>query len=160
MAKRNTKPKTGTKRLSKAGRGLLPGEYLKEDLVTVRMDSMQAALFAPEKLTTVQQTRPGDLVKNTVVVEERYIITTHHRDGQWDYRIEHVGHEPVLLPGKALDKIIAHRKAIIKAKQTDQGILSAERRLRQTHQADQNAAAQETVALDNDEILRMLNAQG
>ena len=121
-------------------KNLLPDEYKREGLVTVEMDSIQAALFAPRKLEQLNQERPGVFMqKRSSVIEEKYIVTVHRIAGQWEYTVEHDG-ETYRLPGAVVDRMTAYRQSIIK----EQRSLQARSRLRKVGDADQAQATEET----------------
>ena len=123
-------------------KNLLPDEYKREGLVTVAMDSIQAALFAPRKLEQLNQERPGVFMqKRSSVIEEKYIVTVHRIAGQWEYTVEHDG-ETYRLPGAVVDRMTAYRQSIIK----EQRSLQAQSRLRKVGDADQAQAAEEVDA--------------
>ena len=117
------------------GGKLLPGEYRRRSLVTIEMDSMDAGLYAPEKLEELKRTRPGDLL-DLVAVEEHYIITTHRLDGRWGVTVEHGGNT-YRLPGKVIERILAQRESIIAEGRKDRGRQQARRRLAKVAKGDQ-----------------------
>ena len=138
MAKKKTSSRVDPKP-SRRRKNLLPDEYKREGLITVEMDSIQAALVAPRKLEQLNQERPGVFMqKRSSVIEEKYIVTVHRIAGQWEYTVEHDG-ETYRLPGAVVDRMTAYRQSIIK----EQRSLQAHSRLRKVGDADQSQAAEE-----------------
>ena len=67
---------------------------VKDSLVTVRMDSFQAALWNPERLAELERTRPGELLMREDVVRERYVVEVRRNarniaDDEEGYRAEY-----------------------------------------------------------------------
>ncbi len=115
------------------------GVYKRESLVTVEMDSFEAALFAPERLKELEVSQPGILARRSDdVIEERYIVVTRRTQGTWEYEVEHRG-VVTKLPADVMDRFIEQRKAIIKEGRSDAG----RNRLRIVAEDDQEEAALE-----------------
>ena len=113
MAKKGPNKKSATPRQNRR-KNLLPDEYKREGLVTVEMDDLQAALFAPRKLEQLTKDRPGVLAQQrAAVVSEKYIVTVHRVGGQWEFSVEHDG-ETYRLRGPVFDRMASYRAAIIK----------------------------------------------
>ena len=113
----------------------LPGEFTKRSLVTIEMDEVEAALFAPEKLSALQQAQPGRILRDSAVVEENYVLKAHRLDGRFDYTIEHDG-SVFRLPGKVIDRLLRMRAAIITENRREQG----RSKMRRTAEEDQEEA--------------------
>ena len=112
MPKKPAKSKPATPRPRR--KNLLPDEYKREGRVTVSMDSIQAALFAPRKLEQLNHDRPGALLQQrSSVIEEKYMVTVHRIGGQWEYAVEHDG-ETLRLPGEVVDRMDYYRQSINK----------------------------------------------
>ena len=142
MTKKSAKKKPATQRQTRR-KNLLPDEYKREGLVTVEMDTIQAALFAPRKLEQLNQDRPGVFMQQrSSVIEEKYIVTVHRMGGAWEFTVEHDG-ERVRLPGAVFDRMASYRAAIIKEHRT----LQAQDRMRRTADADQVEAEQDAGAV-------------
>ena len=142
MARKSTKRKSPAPRQTRR-KNLLPDEYKREGLVTVEMDAIQAALFAPKKLEQLNQDRPGVFMQQrSSVIEEKYIVTVHRMAGAWEFTIEHDG-ERVRLPGAVFDRMASYRAAIIKEHRT----LQALDRMRRTADADQVEAEEDAGAV-------------
>ena len=131
----------------------LPNEYRKRSLVTIEMDVFEALIFVPGKLKAQEEASPGRQLVDSVAIEENYIVVTHRLDGNWDYTINHDGVE-TKLPGPVVDRIIAHRDAIIKEGRKASGKESAKKRLRQVAESDQAEALAEGGL---DQVFRTLN---
>ena len=92
MPKAKAKPKRQTEGTRSRVRPTNNGEYKKQGLVTVEMNSFEAELFAPEKLREVERTRPGILAQGrSDIVEEKYIVTARRIESTWEYTIDHDG---------------------------------------------------------------------
>lgn len=75
------------------------GEYKRESLVTVELDSFQASLFAPEKLKTLEVQRPGVLAQaREDIITEQFIVTTRCTQGVWETVFQHIDGSTVALP--------------------------------------------------------------
>ena len=143
MPKKPAKRKPATP--GRRRKNLLPDEYKREGLVTVSMDSIQAALFAPRKLEQLNHDRPGALLQQrSSVIEEKYIVTVHRIGGQWEYTVEHDG-ETLRLPGQVVDRMANYRQSIIKEHRS----IQAQTRLRRVSQADQAEAEEEDGEVPN-----------
>ena len=112
MPKKPAKSKPATPRPRR--KNLLPDEYKREGRVTVSMDSIQAALFAPRKLEQLNHDRPGALLQQgSSVIEEKYMVAVHRIGGQWEYTVEHDG-ETLRLRGEVVDRMDYYRQSINK----------------------------------------------
>ena len=135
MAKKAPNKKSGTPRQNRR-KNLLPDEYKREGLVTVEMDDLQAALFAPRKLEQLTKERPGVLAQQRgAVISEKYIVTVHRVGGQWEFTVEHDG-ETFRLPGAVFGRMASYRAAIIQEHRK----LQAQNRMRKVAEADQAKA--------------------
>ena len=144
MSKKPTKRKSPAPRQNRR-RNLLPDEYKREGLVTVEMDDLQAALFAPRKLEQLTKDRPGVLAQQRgAVISEKYIVTVHRVSGEWEFTVEHDG-ETFRLPGAVFGRMASYRAAIIKEHRK----LQALNRMRKVAEADQ--AEGETDLMETEE---------
>lgn len=132
----------------------LPGEYRRRSLVTVEMDGLDAALFAPVKLEQIKRTRPAAL-EESVVIEENYIVSTKRLDGRWSFTVEHDGVATILPPG-VVDRIMAQRDSIITEERKDRGRLQARQRAAKEPTAER--VMEETGNLEDDPDFRRLQA--
>ena len=116
------------------------GEYKRESLVTVDLDSFQAALFAPAKLRDLEVRRPGVLAQaREDIVTEQYIVTTRCTQGVWETVFQHVDGSTVVLPEKVFQRAVQHHKQIQKEKRQD----AARSRLHRVARQDQREAERE-----------------
>lgn len=106
---------------------LLPGEYRRRSIVTVEFDRMSGEIYAPTKLADLDARNPGRRLRDSVAVENNYILTAHRLDGEFDYAVELDG-QVFPLPGKVIDRLIAMRQSIIAEGRKRQGQASAARR--------------------------------
>ena len=128
-----------TKQQPRKRRNLLPDEYKRRGHVAIEMDEMQAMLFAPDKLQTLHQQRPGHFLEaRAAVIEEIYIVTVHRMDGVWEYVVQHDG-ETFRLPGQVVDRILSYRQSIIKEQRRARG----QERFRRIAQEDQAEALEQ-----------------
>ena len=120
------------------------GEYKRESLVTVEMDSFEASLFAPQRLKELEVSQPGMLARRSYdVIEERYITVTRCVQGTWEYEIE-VNGVVTKIPKKVMERFHRQEKAIQKEKRRDQ----ARNSLNKIAQQDQRDAAREVTDAD------------
>ena len=97
----------------------------KEGLVSIEMDTFEAALFAPERLAEIERTRPGYLLQDEYAVRQRYVVEVRRittlvegLDGgnaarhTWYAEIE-TGGEVWRIPGPVLERIIRYRDSLI-----------------------------------------------
>ena len=100
----------------------MPGEKRKRTLVTVEMDSMDAGIFAPEKL---EQHRKIDIADT--IIEQDYIVSTRRFDGRWSHKVIIDGLE-VNLPHKVLQALIRQVDSVVKEERSERGTRNAEKR--------------------------------
>ena len=131
---------------------MFPGEFRKRGLVTIELDRLSAALFAPEKLAALDKSLPGQAIWDSVAIEENYVVSAYRLDGVWDYSIEHDG---VLyrIPEKVLDRLMSYRQGIIAEGRKVRGKEVASRR-----KYSNNGAAPEAEDLDVDPAWAQANA--
>ena len=82
-------------RVFRRRQGMLPGESRRRSLVVVERVSRQAQ--GEEGLTTYHN----------------YVLQTQRLDGVWEHSVEYKG-EVWDLPGKVVERLLAHRESIIK----------------------------------------------
>ena len=116
---------------------LLPGEFRKRGLVTIEMDRFQASLFAPAKLKALDEARPGQALRDSVAIEENYVVSAHRLDGFWDYTIEHDGVQ-YQIPGQVFDRLMSYREAIITEGRKARGKETAARRKQPVAEESEN----------------------
>ena len=104
----------------------LPGEYLKISTVTLEMDSLDAEIFAPEKLHEAQQKRRN---YDQIIILDHWIVSTRELDKKQTITFEHNG-ETIAIPTKVLDRANDQRKAIVKERRRDSARLHAAQRQR------------------------------
>lgn len=130
----------------------MPGEKRKRTLVTVEMDGIDAAIFAPEKAGQHRKTDVAD-----TIIEQDYIVSTRRFDGRWSHKVIIDGLE-VVLPHRVYQAMKRQVEAIIKEERSERGKSQADKRkaqLADTAAKDQAEASEE---LDQDETWKVLNS--
>ena len=106
--------------------------------VSVEMDALTAALYAPKRLQETKDNNPAKLEQSGPVLESHYVVTTRRRDLDWEYTVETTNGEQWHIPPAVLERFLAHRESIIKEQRSERGTANATKR-----QSGQDAQAHE-----------------
>ena len=95
----------------------LPGEKRKRSLVTIEMDPLDAAIYAPAKLAALES-RPSDLT-DTLIVQD-YIVSTRKLDGRFSHKVVIDGQE-IELPHKVFQTLKWQVETIFREERSERG---------------------------------------